>query len=121
MLQQRPRARAPFMAEAVGYDEPNLSLEYANEIAEQIPVLGSTIPHVVQDAATMQLLAECHQSLLEVTDYLRPSAKVTVRLALEVALLAWLECGPRLPLRLGYSHQCSQCLHSRRPAGCQRV
>ena len=76
------------MSVALEHEHPFPTLEYASDIAQQIPCLREVIRHVAHDTAVMQLLAESHESLTEVTDYLRPSAKVTVRLALEVALLA---------------------------------
>ena len=87
-LQHPTRVRAALMSVALEHEHPFPTLEYASDIAQQIPCLREVIRHVAHDTAVMQLLAESHESLQEVTDYLRPSAKVTVRLALEVALLA---------------------------------
>ena len=71
-----------------GDEQAPTTLEFANEIARNIPCLRDTINIVAQDREALQLLQECNDQIRAVTEYLRPSAKETVRLALEVALLA---------------------------------
>jgi hypothetical protein len=58
------------------------------DIVEKAPSLASTIPEVLHDPEVLELLAESDAYLRPVTEYLRPSAQQTLRLALEVALIA---------------------------------
>ena len=69
-------------------DDATTTFLYYDEIAEKAPCLASTLERVRDDADVLRLLAESDAQMRKVTPYLRPSQQKTVRLALEVGLLA---------------------------------
>ena len=69
-------------------DDATTTFLYSDEIAEKAPCLAPTLERVHDDADVLRLLAESDAQMRKVTPYLRPSQQKTVRLALEVGLLA---------------------------------